>query len=517
MSSEALQILNDPNKQLPDRSRWHVVNKGGGQYKLLPKKREFINAAQTSRLTEDWNPSQLDFQSLFSGKLQRLINRSRDLEVNNEYVSGFLLSVENNIIGPDNFPMLEGQVEDRRGGMDTLANDAIEKAFIDFSKKEFFTTTKRYTRNETEKIGVRSAARDGACLFKKVTGKAAGNKYNFALQPLEVDYLDENLNENLKNGNVIRMGVEYNPVGAVVNYHLHTNHPGSSYDTNIFSGRKYEQIPVNEIIHPFVSKRFSQSRGYPWMVSSMFGLRMLLGYKDAEILAARSSAAKGGFFTSDGSDEFLGDDAPDGGKYLDADPLSFPTLPQGYRFEQFDPNHPSTAFGPFVKESIRGIAASVGMTYHNFAADLEGVNYTSSRTGLLSERDMWICMQGWWFAHFTMPVFESWLEAALLSGQVLLPNGSALPLSGLDRFKRVFFQGRRWDWVDPNKDGQAAKFRIDNNMSSEQREAKKLGVSYEQILKEKKEARELREKYQVDENVENPTGEPDPELTDEEN
>ena len=86
------------------------------------------------------------------------------------------------------------------------------------------------------------------------------------------------------------------------------------------------------------------------------------------------------------------------------------------------------------------------MAYPNLAADLEGTSYSSIRQGTLDERDVWTLLQNWLIAELMEPVYEWWLEAALITQTI------PLPLAKFDKFNAPVFRGRRWQWVDPEKD-----------------------------------------------------------------
>ena len=53
------------------------------------------------------------------------------------------------------------------------------------------------------------------------------------------------------------------------------------------------------------------------------------------------------------------------------------------------------------------------------------------------------------------PVYQAWLQSALLMGAITMPNGSALPASKIAKFSGHEWQARRWEWVDPRADIEA--------------------------------------------------------------
>ena len=59
--------------------------------------------------------------------------------------------------------------------------------------------------------------------------------------------------------------------------------------------REHIVVPASEIIHAYMPTRPEQTRGVPFTASAMPNIKMLNGYMEAEITAARVSASKMGF------------------------------------------------------------------------------------------------------------------------------------------------------------------------------------------------------------------------------
>jgi capsid protein len=91
-------------------------------------------------------------------------------------------------------------------------------------------------------------------------------------------------------------------------------------------------------------------------------------------------------------------------------------------------------YADFVKANLRGVASGLGVAYHALANDLEGVSFSSIRSGTLEERDAWMLIQEWFSQSFLDRVHAEWLQSALAFGQIALPNGSTLPITKLDKF-----------------------------------------------------------------------------------
>jgi lambda family phage portal protein len=412
-----------------------------------------FTAASGSRLSLDWIIAPLSADSVLDGKLPTLRARSRDLERNNEWGRGFLRTLENNVVGEMGISLQMRVKDPGADKFDEIANDKIETAWWQWGRKGKCTVCGRHTWRDVQRLVVRCVARDGEVLIRKVRARAG-----LRLQIIEADLLDETANFVTESGNQVRFGIEMDGNRAPVAYHLLGRHPGETLISSAKSERV--RIPATEIIHLFLSERPDQSRGIPWLVASMQRLKMLDGYAEAELVAARTGAAKMGFFTKKTPDGWTGEVDNDGNLSMDATPGTIEELPQGVEFQSWDSDHPNSGYGDFVKSSLRGVATSLGISYNTLASDLEGVNYSSIRAGLIEEREVWKAIQRFMIEHFCEDVFTEWLTLELLSGRL------GLPYEKMWKFNVPEFQGRRWAWVDPKKDMDAAILAIRSGQKS---------------------------------------------------
>jgi lambda family phage portal protein len=186
------------------------------------------------------------------------------------------------------------------------------------------------------------------------------------------------------------------------------------------------------------------------MASAMSRLNMLGAYEEAELVAARIGASKMGFYTSEAGDSFIGDEDDQGYLIDAAEPGVFSQLPAGTGFTSFDPTHPTSAFESFNKAILRGIASGLGVAYNSLASDLEGVSFSSIRSGTIEERDQWRVKQNWMTQHFMDRIYEQWLSMQLLNGSL------GLSMTDFDKLTEIRWQPKAWQWVDPLKDIKAS-------------------------------------------------------------
>lgn len=435
-----------------------------------------FDAAVVDRLTASWVAAGNAIDQELSGELDRLRNRSRDLFKNNEYAKKFGRMVRNNVVGAEGFA-LQCRSVGSNGKLDTADNNAIEAAFWRWSRPGNCDITGRQSFVDICRSVALALPRDGEYLVRKVRG---GGEFGFCLQVMDVSRLDTTYNRAPKQGqNAIVMGVELDRYRRPVFYHVLTS-------SAMFGKREREAIPASEILHGFMAIEDEQTRGVPWMHAGMRRVNDLNGYREAAVIAARVGASKMGIWeTPDGGPPPGGEEsgANDGNFVTDATPGHFDFAPPGYKLHTYDPTYPHDQFDAFCKGALRGIASAWGVSYNSLANDLEGVNFSSIRSGVLEERDEWMVIQNWLITAFLVPIFEEWLEMALLRGAIRLPGGVAvLPASKLSKYLDHQWQGRRWQWVDPKKDIEASIAAIENRLASPQMIAAQTGRDIEEVV-----------------------------------
>ena len=212
-------------------------------------------------------------------------------------------------------------------------------------------------------------------------------------------------------------------------------------------------------------------------------LRQLGGYREAAVIAARVGASKMGIYTRTEGAEPPNEGADANGDFVtSAEPGTFEVAPDGYSLETWDPAYPHDQFDAFCKATLRGIASGIGVAYNSLGNDLEGVNFSSIRSGVLEEREEWMVIQSWLINTVLVPVYEQWLSVALMAGRIRLKNESPLPVAKIAKFREHTWQGRRWAWVDPLKDVQASVTAISNHLASPQQIAAQTGRDIVDVL-----------------------------------
>ena len=379
-----------------------------------------FQGAQVSNLTAGWTTTPKPIDVDIRNGLRKLRARARHEAQNNDYVRRFLTLCKTNVIGANGI-QLQARSIGSDGKLDKPANDAIELAWSDWGKKQTCEVTGRFSWRALQRLCVSALMTDGEVLLRRVRGHT--NKYRYALQVLDTELLPVDYNGEYK-GNIIRMGVELDAWRKPVAYHLLTT--ASTADHYSHGGNMYQRIPSADIIHEFLPEWVWQTRGIPACASGLLRLNMLVGYEDAELVASRASASKFGVYERTGEDvpttNGVGSTGQDGaGNFIqDVEPGTMEVIPDGYRLNYIDPQHPNAVYSSFIKTTLRGIASGLGVSYNSLANDLEGVNYSSLRAGALEDRDVWMALQDWFIEYICEPVFNEWLTYSLMVGAITI-------------------------------------------------------------------------------------------------
>lgn len=428
--------------------------------------RMLFGSADVNRLTADWGTTPVPADWIIQAHQRILVARSREQLFNNDYFKAYARLCRQNIVGASGI-VFQSKARGSGGKVDKKAKVAVERALADWAKPANCDVAGKLSWRAMQNHCVNSAVTDGEFMLRKITGKDAG-KYGFQLQvidpvrcPVDYDRFD------LADGAFIRHGIEFNKYGRPVAYHFVDNAANRSWNAYAYSGRTFVRIDAAEIIHGFRPEMAGQKRGLPWMATGLFRLKQMGAFEDAAIVNARVGAAKLGVIEfAEGQGPAYNDPDDEDEFQLNGEPGTFQVLPNGAKLNKFDPTYPSGEFAIFIKAMLRSIAAGGGVSYHNLAQDLEGVNFSSIRQGTLDEREHFKELQEWLIEELAEPVFAGWFDCALLRNLVKREDGSALPAARGERYAEHEFQGRRWEWIDPNADMKAAEGRKNNLLAS---------------------------------------------------
>lgn len=430
-----------------------------------------LAAGQITRLTSDWLGITRTINSDIRAGLARIRARARQAALEDPYAKKILRMYERNVVGPNGFilrakvmrEIYDEKIKGLRYEKDREVNRLIELKFKQWQNKKFATLLGNISFRRACQLIVKCTARDGEIF---VIEKKEANKFGYTLQLVESDYCDETFNYTLSNGNVVVMGVEINKQRQVQAYWFRQPRPETEASGGIYGGKR-TRIEASKVIHIFAKESPFQLRGISWLAPVLLRLKMLSAYEEASLIAARVAANQTLILEKKDGHTGPGPNTPNiaGSTEDDNNNIIQPLAPgevwispTGYKPSNYTPNAPNEKQHDFTEHNLRGIATGGDVSFINLANNYSQVNYTSSRTNLLEERDAFEDLHAWCKEDFLEDIGAHWLEMACLAG--------ALPrewLLDFDYYNKLEFRGRVWDWVDPEK---AANANIKDNLNN---------------------------------------------------
>lgn len=446
-----------------------------------PARRNIFAGARVSPLTADWGAGIHSPNQELQWSARMLRARSRDLERNNPLARRFFTLMADNVIGhcgvrlQARVPTVES--EGTKKPQLHRDNGKIEAAWERWGKPRYASADRRLSWQAIQHLAVRTMVRDGECFIRTVPG--FDNPFGYAIQILDADQFDDQYEQAADNRGRPRIvqGVELDQWGGAVAYYMWTHHPGD-YGVE----KKRTRVPASELIHLYIPRRAGQVRGEPWLAPVMVPLKMLDGYVEAELVAARTASAKMGFIQQ--GEDAIGPDpnvpAADSSprELMEAAPGVIDRLGIGETFVGWDPQHPMAGFGPFVDTIAHLIAAGGNVAHASLTGNLSLVNYSSMKVGQQPERDHWRVIQAHIVDHLCDPVYSEWLRWASLTPEL------RISAADLRRFEQVRWQPRGWPSPDPQKDVAANAAAVAFGFTSPQRVIGEDGADHEEVLKE---------------------------------
>lgn len=409
-------------------------------------------------------------------QLRTLIDRSRDLSVNNQLFRSFLANQEKNIIGSQGF-RLQMQIKNTDGSLNEELNDEIEWAWYQFTRKQNLQLSEHYNDIDFDTQILRTLLVDGECFIQIIRD----NKSPFGVKFKLIDSLCVDCNKlqiMTQTQNGIINGVEIDHNYKPVRYWLR-----QAYDGNYESGKLYT-VEAKDMIHIYRSQFIDQVRGFSPIVASYDSLKQLDDYAVAELIAAKVASCQGIFYERN-SDAPNGDflnqnEMIDEGNFLtELNPGVASIVPRGYTIKTLTPNHPSSDYNGFTKAIAKRVASSIGTGYNMLNHDYSDVNYSSLKQANVDDGNTIKVWQRFLIENWKNVEFELFLKGYLINSK------TELKPSQYNKYLRNYrFIGRVNPFTDPAKEIVAIERKLKLGLTSPIAEIQKTGQDVQEVLKD---------------------------------
>lgn len=441
----ALQLEAGPQRSAV-APRVRNVTASGGAYEA---------GAQTRR-TATWRAPTSTANSGVLGNLVTLRDRSRQATRNDGYAKAIIDELVNNIIGTGITPLSQAPDPTFRSAVQTLW-----RRWTDESDPEGLLDWYGQTAQ-----AVRCWMEAGDTFVRRRNRFVTdGLSVPMQTQVLEPELCPHTYNVPLlPNGNRVRAGIEFNPIGQRVAYYFHPQRPGDWQD---FDPSVLRRIPADAISPMYDPLRAGQLRGLPLLTQTLIRLRELDKGDDATLMRWQLANMFAGFIKRPAStidpqvDPLTGgsvETAPDGQQMLSLEPGIFQELNPGEEVQFSQPPDVGQTYDMFMRQQLRGACVAAGVPYEIVTGDLGSLNDRVMRVVLQKFRRR---IQAWQHQivvfQLCRPTFNAWLDRAILSGALAEPKGY---YDDPAPWQAVKWQPQGWPYLHPVQDIEASRAAI---------------------------------------------------------
>lgn len=415
----------------------------GGGYTATDPRRKLLGQ-------NSWNQNKASANTLLSAAGPLLRSHCRNLERNNPTARAGVEAVTGLVIGT-------GIALEPDTGDDGL-NRQVRDLFNAWMAKVGIDGADIY---QMQSRAMREVVVAGEALWRIVPDPNAkpGDPFPIRVLALESEWLSDTEAMAPVNGCTMAAGVALDRWGQPVFYYLQPPEYG-----------KPEQVPAKSIIHIFERRRPLQCRGEPWFAPIIETLMNERDLVDAELYAAKQTAAMALVITSEQHD------APDTTEDGTADDPAqavrlggVARLLPGEDIKAFGHTRPSQQIAPF-RQMLRGdIAAALRIPQRFLDRDVSRANYTSMRCDMLDTERLLAPVREF-MGHQTIGALYR-LAAPMLSAIVGRP---------IDPAKYRLLPDAQ-PYIDPQKDVAAAALAIASKLSTKESEISKRGGDWRQV------------------------------------
>ncbi len=324
--------------------------------------------------------------------------------------------------------------------------------------------------------------------------------------PLQVQVIEGALCPVELNGangaNAVRQGIEITPFGKRAAYWLLKQHPGEMP----YAGQERIRVPAEYVLHHYTPGRPGQLRGAPDTLSALLRARKLDLYESAELTRKQNRAKFNGAITRlDPSQNPLSDNAAetDGSRSLvDIEEGYMLQLAPGESADLYNGDTGGQGAIDYLRTHLRAIAAAMGVPYELLTGDYEGTNDRIMRVILNAFYRTLEIEQDRFIAQVLRPIWRAWLDAAVLSGVLRLPNYTTRRAE----YQRCEWRAHAWSYVNPLQEVQTKILKIDHGLSARSDEIAGDGWDAEDVDRKQYEDHQREERYGLDYRTETAAG-----------
>jgi lambda family phage portal protein len=312
----------------------------------------------------------------------------------------------------------------------------------------------------------------------------------FKVQLLEADYvpmLDADSWVGMPVGNILRSGVEFDPLGQRVAYWAFKSHPSDYLGLTITSA-VLARIPADEMVHVFEPKRPGQIRGVPEFSPVLARLRNVADFDDAVLERQKLANLFTAFVKQvypanwDGTDPMTGKPIQfdkHGVPMAALEPGTTQELLAGEEVVFSNPPEAGTTYSEFMRGQNIGTAAGQGLPYELMSGDIANISDRTLRI-VVNEFRRYAEQRQWQIIipMLCQKVRERWVDIAAVVGLI--------DAADIDDMKLVEWSPHGWDYIHPIQDVQGKQLAVDAGFKSRSSVISSQGDDPDEVDNERK-------------------------------
>jgi lambda family phage portal protein len=451
----------------------------------LPGSRSGIHyaAAKTNRLTGPWTVTDANVNKIVGASSATIRQRVRQLVRDFPYFARAVRVMTDYVVGTGISP--QPRVKTPDGKLDTRRNQEIEDAWNWFAD-EADVAGKLHIYDQMQ-LSKRQDQEAGEFILVKRYRPRENRYIPFCLQMFEADWLSPTPATKIEASTVagFDQGIEYEKAtGRVWAYHF----------TDPDGWGKAMRVPADQVIHGFETLRPGQLRGVSPYAPAILVAHDLSTVMDAEIDAAKMASKYLGFVKTATpmamAAGFSTETDPDTGEERTVEEMEnaiLKILNPGEEIELATNSRPGANMPSFVKLILCMLSVTSGAPYELLSGDYQGLNYS---TGKMIRNDFAhslrpIALRH--IRHFCQPVYRTFLDYAVMTGRLTLPNYFANPYP----WRRVEWQPPGMESVDASRETKSNIDQISVGLRSPQEITSARGRNLEDVYNEIKAAAQM--------------------------
>lgn len=410
--------------------------------------------------------------------LPMLRQRAADLERNAPVAAGIVNTTAQHVVGTG--LSCNPQIDAEFLGLSPEAAAAwqadVRRRFRAWSESPDCSLDRTLDFYGVQDLALRSTLSRGDVFVVTPRVARSGKKPRLALQLVEADRVCNPRGQ--RDSDTLTDGVEIaESTGEAIAYHFTNRHPGELVSSKALTWQRVaargDSTGRRNVLHLFKQLRPGLRRGVPILAPVIEPIKQLTKYGEAELAAAVTSSLFSVFLKMDPQafEDLFNDDAQatllDRGKQWSGEleaGQAINLLP-GEEPVTVNPSRPNEQFDPFVSACFQQIGMAIGIPKEVLVMHFQA-SYSAARGALLMAWRFFMGWRGWLACGLCQPVYELWLADEVAEGRIAAPGF----FSGDDVVRHAWC-GAQWvgdgpGSIDPNKEVEAAKGRVELGIST---------------------------------------------------